>query len=329
MPMPNPNQGTPPLVPTPIFSSSTSSSTVFYGETASQPMPSVLLREFHSDICMLFVSGHVAWHAVDNPYWHYFFSKWVPGSVLPGCNILSGRILNEEVGKADAETRVEVNGWFSTGQSDGWKNIAKNSLITSMVNMEYKTHLLNIANISFLPKTVETLLEIILKEITHVWTILMVHLVAWRTDCSGKSLKMQCLLWEHFDWIVVLDCWAHQFNLVVSDILKLKLPMVKVADQALEVIKWFLLHSIALGLLNKEQLHAEFTMILILILPILTHWTSHFLSMDRLLQLEVPLHRLILSNPLKAALIKAAGAKAAAKSKAQHIIWLIRKDEFW
>ncbi|KAF5353605.1 hypothetical protein D9758_013785 [Tetrapyrgos nigripes] len=244
-------------------------------------------------------------------------------AVLPGRDVLSGCILNEEVGKAEAETRVEVNGHFGTGQSDGWKNVTKNSLITAMVNVEYKTHLLNVTDISSQLKTVEMLLSIILKEIDHVQTILMVTLIAWCTDCSGESLKMRCLLWEHFDWIVVLDCWAHQFNLVVSNIFKLKLPVVKVTDQALES------HSIALGLLNDEQSRINSAVVLILILPVLTCWMSHYLSMDHLLLLELPLRQMILIEPIKLALIKAAGQKRLAKAKAQQILRLLGREDFW
>lgn len=68
----------------------------------------------------------------------FFFAKWVPGSVLPGCDVLSGRILDEEVAKADAQTKDEVQNHHATGQSDGWKNITKKSLIANMMNVEYQ-----------------------------------------------------------------------------------------------------------------------------------------------------------------------------------------------
>lgn len=32
----------------------------------------------------------------------------------------------------------QVKGHFATGQSDSWKNIAKTSLVASMINVEYK-----------------------------------------------------------------------------------------------------------------------------------------------------------------------------------------------
>ncbi|THU82318.1 hypothetical protein K435DRAFT_691755, partial [Dendrothele bispora CBS 962.96] len=248
------------------------------------------------------VSGLVSWRATGIPYWKYFFAKWVPGAILPDCDVLSGRILNEEVVKANSETRGQTRGKFGTGQCDGWKNVAKKSLITSMVNVEYQPHLLNVTDISSKPKTADTLLDIVLKEIEHVQNVLMVFLVAWCTDCSGESAKMRRLLRGVFPWIIVLDCWVHQFNLVVGDVLKLKLPLIKVVDRALETIKWFLSHSIAVGLLNEQQKKADFPVILMLILPVLTRWTTHYLALDRLLTLKEPLRQLVLSSPFRSTL---------------------------
>lgn len=33
--------------------------------------------------------------------------------------------------------RQEVHGRYVTGQCDGWKNISKDSLVASMINVEY------------------------------------------------------------------------------------------------------------------------------------------------------------------------------------------------
>lgn len=129
----------PPLAPTPIASANTS---CFYGEAEPRPMPSAILSEFHADLCWLMVSALVSWRAVELPYWQYFFQKWVPGAVLPSREVISGRILNEEVAKADLEMRKKVQSHYGTGQCDGWKNVAKSSLITGMINIEYQVSVL-------------------------------------------------------------------------------------------------------------------------------------------------------------------------------------------
>ena len=77
-----------------------------------------------------------------------------------------------------------------------------------------------------------------------------------------------------------------QINLIVGDIFKLKGFFIAIIDDALEVVKWFNSHSQALGLLQSVQLH-KLGKILALILPVLTRWTSHYLSVRRLIDLEV------------------------------------------
>ncbi|THU83200.1 hypothetical protein K435DRAFT_689974 [Dendrothele bispora CBS 962.96] len=274
------------------------------------------------------VSSLVAWRAVENPFWQYFFSKWVPGSVLLSRGVLSGQILDEEVEKTEAKTRLNTANHYGTGQCNGWKNVAKNILITAMINVKSRPYLLGVTDVSSLPKKAKTLLEIVNCEMKTICEAFGVILVAWCTNCSGDAAKMWCLLVCKYPWIVILDCWAHQLNLVVGDILKLK-EFRESVDQALEVIKWFLSHSLAVSLLVSEQQNADFSVILVLILPVLTRWTSHYLAIDRLLALSVPLRRLVLDPSIRETLIKVAGLKQVAKNKARLIIRTISRSNFW
>ncbi|THU84867.1 hypothetical protein K435DRAFT_590497, partial [Dendrothele bispora CBS 962.96] len=172
--------------------------------------PRMKQDEFNADLCCLLVSGLVAWRAVENPYWKWFFSKWVPGMVLPSRKVLSGRVLEEETAKAQGEMRKETEGLYGTGQCDGWKNVAKSSLVTSMVNVEYNPFLLGVEDVSEEWKTAVNLMAIVLNEMKQIHEFFKVILVAWCTDASGESAKMRRDLLEKFPWLVVLDCWAHQ-----------------------------------------------------------------------------------------------------------------------
>ncbi|KIK87039.1 hypothetical protein PAXRUDRAFT_77865, partial [Paxillus rubicundulus Ve08.2h10] len=96
-------------------------------------------------------------------------------------------VLDEESEKVINEMEGKVKGRFTTGQCDGWKNVSKSSIIGTMVNVEYKPHLLNTIDISALPKTVAELLKIVLEVIQYVTEELKVHIVAWCNDASGES----------------------------------------------------------------------------------------------------------------------------------------------
>lgn len=102
--------------------------------------------------------------------------------------------------------------------------------------------------------------------------------------------------------------------------------MVNVIDGALDVIKWFNNHSRALGLLNKVQSERE-GKVLALTLPVLTRWTSHYLAIRRLLELEKAFKSLLLDHT--DALVAAAGKRPDQTTKAQSVIDTIDSGNFW
>ncbi|KAF8147382.1 hypothetical protein B0H34DRAFT_850816 [Crassisporium funariophilum] len=118
-------------------------------------------------MCQLMVVCNIAWWACKNPYWLYFFNKWVPGGIMAGQKQMSGCILDEQASIVEDVMKSCVKGKYGTGQCNGWKNIAKTSLIALMVNIEYTLHLLRVANISSKPKTAQILLDIVSEEVKY------------------------------------------------------------------------------------------------------------------------------------------------------------------
>ncbi|KAH6903798.1 hypothetical protein BKA70DRAFT_1103704, partial [Coprinopsis sp. MPI-PUGE-AT-0042] len=119
-------------------------------------------------------------------------------------------------------------------------------------------------------------------------------------------------------------------NLVVGDYFKIKSPLIHVVSEALEVVKWFNNHSRALGLLRAQQMESNgLNHILSLILPVLTRWTSHYLSLSRLLRLQLYFMGLLLSSSKREALVTAAGPKAEQRRKAEEVIGIIERPDFW
>ncbi|KAL1698415.1 hypothetical protein EV121DRAFT_218242 [Schizophyllum commune] len=181
-----------------------------YLEAAPIVHPPQVNAEFGSDLCLLMIACNIAWWVVEHPYFLAFFRKWVPGVIVPGRQQLSGRILNEEADKVMASVRSRVQGKHATGACDGWKNVKRDALIASTANVEGEAILLNVSDISGEPKTAETLLDIVVKEIKYMVETLLLVVVAWCTDASGESAKMRRLLVRKYPWLVVLDCWGHQ-----------------------------------------------------------------------------------------------------------------------
>jgi hypothetical protein len=98
--------------------------------------------EFSQDMCKFLVSCGIPWNAVSNPEMRLFMGKWIPGVVVQDRRILSGQILDGEVKKVEVRLVEKVKGKLATGQCDGWENIAKTHVITSMITVEHEVSLI-------------------------------------------------------------------------------------------------------------------------------------------------------------------------------------------
>jgi hypothetical protein len=133
------------------------------------------------------------------------------------------------------------------------------------------------------PKTGDRLLILIIDDIQHIGDKFGVDIIAWCTDDGLDGKKMRRLLRVHLPWIIVILCWVHQINLVVGDILWLKLPFLKAVKHAGKIIKWFNSHDVAHALLHAEEKFSYNSKCYALVLPVVTR---HYLSTMRLLKLK-------------------------------------------
>ena len=137
-------------------------------------------------------------------------------------------------------------------------------------------------DISVQPKTGEALLNLVVEDIKWSELTYGLTVIAACSDDGGDACKMWQLLLVLMPWLIVILCWAHRINLIVGDYLALKLPFQDCVLKALNVIKWMNNHSHALGLLHQEQF-SMYQKTLVLILPVITRWTAHYLSLQQLL----------------------------------------------
>lgn len=151
-------------------------------------------------------------------------------------------------------------------------------------------------------------------------------IIALCSDNGGDARKMRRLLLVLMPWLIIIVCWAHQINLIVGDYLSLRLDFLTCVPKALLVIKWMNNHSRALGIFRREQLQT-FNKILSLILPVITRWTAHYLSLRRLLDVEMPMKTSWMKYSQQ--MIECAGPKADVQQKARDIQAIVDDQQFW
>ncbi|KAI0074473.1 hypothetical protein K474DRAFT_1532519 [Panus rudis PR-1116 ss-1] len=226
----------------------------YFGETDPEPLPPEVQAKLEQDVCAVYAANGIPWHVADNFLFSELIRKWIPGSRPPSSYTLSGPCLDRAAEAAEKRTIETVSGKVGTGQCDGWKNIAKTNVVSSLVTIEGEPYLVKTHDVSAQAKTAETLKRIVIDDLVYMATVLSIMVIAWCSDAGGDSKRMRKLLAQLIPWLIVLDCWAHQVNLVVGDYFKLDLPWLPDIDKATEVIKWFNNHSVALGLLRSQQL---------------------------------------------------------------------------
>lgn len=181
-------------------------------------------------------------------------------------------------------------------------------------------------DVSTQPKTGEELLRLVVDDIRWSEETYGHKVIAACSDDGGDAHKMRRLLRELMPWLIVVLCWAHQINLVVGDYLSLKLPFQDCVPKALAIIKWMNNHSRALGLFRQEQIYM-YKKFLVLILPVITRWTAHYLSLRRLLTVEKPLKVAWLKHG--EIMIASVGPKRDDQAKAIVVQEIINDPQFW
>jgi hypothetical protein len=102
-----------------------------------QPWTQQQQEDFKVALCRLLVTCNIAWAAVSNPYWIWFFNTYIPQAHVPSPQQLAGRVLDEESQKVLESWRIKTEGRFGSGQCDGWKNIRKRNIVASVMNVEF------------------------------------------------------------------------------------------------------------------------------------------------------------------------------------------------
>ncbi|GJE84312.1 hypothetical protein PsYK624_003880 [Phanerochaete sordida] len=306
-----------------------SSESVITGTPAHtlQPWAPPIQHQFGRDLCKVFVALNIPWHGVGNPEFWRFCRTWIPEARVPDRRALSGRFLDENVAEAESRVLEQVRGRLAMGQSDGWKNIAKTNVTTSVITVNHKTHILRTHNMTGRPKTGDEMLSLIRSDIQDAQKRLKVVIIGWTTDDGPDGKKARRILAAEEPQLIVTVCWAHQINLVVGDLFSLP-EIAEVIAAAVEIVKWFNAHGAALDLHREAQkIHDPLHDPLALLLPVITRWTAHFQSVSRLLRLSIPTRSCSVTRRDK--LLTSAGRTAEAKGKAQEVLRIVDDPDFW
>jgi hypothetical protein len=97
---------------------------------------------------------------------------------------------------------------------------------------------MNTHNMTSEPKTSNRMFELMHSDKTMMEEKYGVEVVGWCTDNGPDAKKGRRLLFEKYNWMIVLLCWAHQLNLIVGDVLNVKHELIDIMKIVLTIITW-------------------------------------------------------------------------------------------
>ena len=222
------------------------------------------------------------------------------------------------------------------------------ALTLAIANDCFKVYTVKVDDTSEERKTAEKLiahLEAAMKEVEEKWGATVVAIV---TDASGECRKARRILGAKYPWLIVLDCYSHQVqlictsptivthhfanqvNLVVGKYFKSNADVLKYTDKATQLITWLRSKTLVLAMLRKVRADANL-MPLSVIRAVLTRWTAHYMAYRRLLELRPALESVVANDAMQARdedrTVITGDAKA--KRTSSQMVTIIKDPLFW
>ncbi|KZV80517.1 hypothetical protein EXIGLDRAFT_630029 [Exidia glandulosa HHB12029] len=247
---------------------------------------------------------------------------------------MAGPLLRAQVKRSIVNVRRKDSGKLAMAQWDGWKNKVRRPVITGMMTVEGEAYLVRSHDTFGKPKTAAALWGTAQGDMEYMQKELDVDVIGACTDDGPDGKGMRNLARIELPWLILLLCWAHQNQLIIGDLIRQNPALKRLLGRALDLIKWFLNHGTALALLHKEQLlDSEVRAAVTLLLPVITRWGAHYVSISRLLRLKDAVRTVCVCKADELLAIRtradANESKSSRTMTAQEVITLVADHTFW
>ncbi|KEP45065.1 hypothetical protein V565_322990 [Rhizoctonia solani 123E] len=178
-------------------------------EPANTLFPPEQQEEFAADLLNVISACGLPFYVASHPVFKNFLHKYARGARIPCRQILSGRVLDKQVARAEECVKGHTRGKLAMGQCDGWKNIARTPVIAVMMTVEGQPYVLQVHDVGIQSKTAENLVEIMKNNMSFATEKYGIEWIGWCTDAGGDAKKARRLAFIAFPWLICPDCWAH------------------------------------------------------------------------------------------------------------------------
>ncbi|EKM58875.1 uncharacterized protein PHACADRAFT_85843 [Phanerochaete carnosa HHB-10118-sp] len=241
-------------------------------------------------ITRLTASANLPHHWVENSEWATLVAEFIPGAKLFSRNKLTKTLISQELERVRSLAQKNLKDLKvaeGTFQLDGWTGGNYHHFLGFMFTAGSKVFAARLKNTSCERKTAKKLLAHVRAEFARMEETWDIKLVALVSDNSGESLVVRKALQLERPDLIIMQCYAHQINLVVGDYFKKSgAKFLEASAEADQVIRWLHSKTQVLAILRKVQEEQGVLSPLTVICTVLTCWISHYLAYRRLLDLK-------------------------------------------
>ncbi|KAJ7653902.1 ribonuclease H-like domain-containing protein [Mycena polygramma] len=261
--------------------------------------------------------------------------------VIPTGKVIGGRLLNEAAEDVERVLQGRLKNRNVGLSTDGWKSRKKDAINAICANVDFKSHLLELVDLTDQKKDGPSQCRQFAAIIDRIELKNGCIVIYFTTDADGGSKKGRLLLGKERPWLILPSCWAHQkqFQLILGDYFKVYIEASLIAEDATALIGWINNHGRVRKVFDESQAavsmdrNAGRIIVLVYLVANLTRWTTHFVAFKRLFLLREALHLAVLQkrNAIIAAAVGAATSTEGQRLKedAERMCALIEDKPFW
>ncbi|KAL0563282.1 hypothetical protein V5O48_018790 [Marasmius crinis-equi] len=261
--------------------------------TLLQPWTEERTRRYNFLIAAMTADAGFALRWTENPFFQMLCAEFIPYAPVISRLTLTQKLLKEFKLELRSQVKEEVEGCNAILQNDGWTGKNHHHLSAFMIAVAAKR---------------------VYAEVVETYKVEIVGLV---TDAGGDGRKACRLFAREFPSVIVLDCFAHQVNLIVTDFFKSGGDgLLEYASQAVTLISW---------LRKKSGVMASLS--LAVLVAVVTRWTTHYQAFSRLLKLKGELDAIITVDRADPKIVFI--GNESQRQHAEEMVRPVRDDRFW
>ncbi|KAF9060875.1 hypothetical protein BDP27DRAFT_1370138 [Rhodocollybia butyracea] len=165
-------------------------------------------------------------------------------AVIPSAKVIGGRLLNDAVEKDSYWVFFTRSGAEClTFRTDGWKSIRKDAVNAVCANIDFKTYPIDTLEVTAANKDGDAQCKQFGEMIHRIEQCYACTIIYFVTDADGGSKKGHANLGKKRPYLILPDCWVHQFQLQLGDYFKIYPTGAQIAEDATFLIGWLNNHG--------------------------------------------------------------------------------------